>query len=65
MIAPVVLSETKRTNVRYQIVFFLFLLTTVNYADRATLSIVGTDVTKALNLDAVAMGQVIAAYSWA
>ena len=65
MITPVVLPETKRTNVRYQVVFFLFLLTTVNYADRATLSIVGPEVTKALNLDAVAMGHVFAAFSWA
>ncbi|MEO6001782.1 MAG: MFS transporter [Opitutus sp.] len=56
---------TKRTHVRYEIVLFLFLLTAVNYADRATLSIVGTDVTKALNLDAVAMGHVFAAFSWA
>jgi ACS family glucarate transporter-like MFS transporter len=54
----------KRTCVRYEIVFFLFLLTTINYADRATLSIVGTDVTNALGLDAIAMGHVFAAFSW-
>ena len=58
-------ADAKRTSVRYHIVFFLFLLTTINYADRATLSIVGTDVTKALALDPVAMGHVFAAFSWA
>jgi ACS family glucarate transporter-like MFS transporter len=56
--------DGRRTHVRYEIVFFLFLLTAINYADRATLSIVGTDVTKALGLDSVAMGHVFAAFSW-
>src|SRR4051812_21134509 len=53
------------THFRYWIVLFLFLLTTVNFADRATLSIVGTDVAKQLKLDPVAMGYVFSAFSWA
>ena len=64
MISPDV-SSTKRTNVRYRIVFFLFLLTTINYADRATLSIVGTDVARDLKLDSVMMGYVFSAFAWA
>ena len=58
-------AAAKRTHVRYEIVFFLFLLTAINYADRATLSIVGTDLTRELKLDAIAMGHVFAAFSWA
>ncbi len=54
-----------RTKVRYLIVFVLFLLTTVNYADRATLSIVGTDLAKELKLDPVGMGYVFSAFAWA
>src|SRR5688572_27845193 len=55
----------RRTHVRYWIVFFLFLLTSVNYADRATLSITGTDVARDLRLDAVAMGYIFSAFAWA
>jgi ACS family glucarate transporter-like MFS transporter len=51
--------------VRYVIVFILFLLTSLNYADRATLSIVGTMVSKDLNLDAVPMGYLFSAFAWA
>ena len=53
------------TRVRYWIVFFLFLLTSINNADRATLSITGTDVAKQFKLDPVAMGYVFSAFSWA
>lgn len=53
------------TRFRYWIVLFLFLLTSINFADRATLSIVGTDLTKELKLDAVAMGYIFSAFSWA
>src|SRR3954470_14582014 len=58
-------GELKRTSVRYEIVLFLFLLTTLNFADRATLSITGTEVSKALGLDSVAMGYMFSAFAWA
>ena len=44
-------AAVPRTRVRYEIVLILFLLTSINYADRATLSIVGTAVSKELGLD--------------
>ncbi|HBO77134.1 MAG TPA: MFS transporter, partial [Cupriavidus sp.] len=34
-------STARRTNVRYWILALIFIVTTVNYADRATLSITG------------------------
>nr|WP_282190446.1 MFS transporter [Azospirillum brasilense] len=43
----------------------LFILTAVNYADRATLSIAGPAASKELGLDAVAMGYVFSAFGWA
>ncbi len=65
MSAPSATLTPRRTNVRYFIIFVLFLLTTVNYADRATLSIVGTDLAKELKLDPVGMGYVFSAFAWA
>lgn len=63
--APAASRTEHPTRVRYWIVFFLFLLTSVNYADRATLSIVGTALTDELKLDTVAMGYVFSAFAWA
>jgi ACS family glucarate transporter-like MFS transporter len=56
---------TRASRVRYAIVATLFFTTTVNYADRATLSIAGTPLAKDLHLDAVSMGYVFSAFGWA
>lgn len=42
-----------------------FIVTAVNYADRATLSIAGTEVAKELQLSAVSMGYIFSAFGWA
>jgi len=57
-------ESAKRTRVRLFIVLMLFLVTTINYADRATLSIAGTALSKELRLDPVALGYVFSAFSW-
>ncbi|MBC7368952.1 MAG: MFS transporter [Undibacterium sp.] len=57
-------GQEPRTRVRYVIVFVLFMLTALNYADRATLSIVGTLVSKQFGLDTVAMGYLLSAFAW-
>lgn len=54
----------KKTSVRWFIVFMLFLVTSINYADRATLSITGDSVQHDLGLDSVAMGYVFSAFGW-
>jgi ACS family glucarate transporter-like MFS transporter len=54
----------RRSRVRLLIVAMLFLVTTVNYADRATLSIAGTALAKELNLDPIAMGYIFSAFGW-
>src|ERR1700720_1087051 len=56
--------DAKRSRVRLLIVTLLFLVTTVNYADRATLSIAGTALSKELSLDPVAMGYIFSAFGW-
>jgi MFS transporter, ACS family, glucarate transporter len=53
------------TRVRYHVLGLLFLATTVNFADRATLSITGSPLAKDLHLDPVAMGYVFSAFGWA
>ncbi|WP_200821843.1 MFS transporter [Caballeronia humi] len=57
-------SDAKRTRVRYGIVAMLFLVTAINYADRATISIAGTSLSKDLGLDAVSMGFIFSAFGW-
>jgi ACS family glucarate transporter-like MFS transporter len=54
-----------RGRVRYSILAMLFAATTINYADRATLSIAGTQVQAQLGLSAVTMGYLFSAFGWA
>ncbi|MDH6261844.1 MFS transporter [Bradyrhizobium sp. BR13661] len=64
MSAVVSATDAKRSRVRLFIVTMLFLVTTVNYADRATLSIAGPALSKELHLDPVAMGWIFSAFGW-
>lgn len=54
----------RRTRVRFLIVAMLFAATTINYADRATISIAGPDMAKELGLSPVQMGYVFSAFAW-
>ena len=58
-------DTTKRTRVRWLIIAVLFIITTINYADRATFSIAGQSASKELGLDPVAMGYILSAFAWA
>jgi len=64
MSAVVSVAEARRSRVRIFIVTMLFLVTTVNYADRATLSIAGPALSKELHLDPIAMGYIFSAFGW-
>ncbi|WP_371370646.1 MFS transporter [Sporomusa aerivorans] len=55
----------KKTNVRWFIVFMLFLVSSLNYADRAAMSIGATSMQKDLGLNAVSLGYIFSAFSWA
>ncbi len=57
-------AAARRTRVRFAIVAMLFVVTAINYADRATLSIAGPALSKELGLDAVTMGYVFSAFGW-
>ena len=58
-------AAEKRTNARYWIVVMLFIVTSFNYGDRATLSIAGSEMARDIGLDPVGMGYVFSAFSWA
>ncbi len=64
MTLAIATAEAKRSRVRIFVVLMLFLVTTVNYADRATLSIAGSALSKELHLDPIALGYVFSAFSW-
>jgi len=51
--------------VRYSIVVMLFLVTVVNYADRAVIAIAGPALTKDLGMTPVQMGFIFSAFGWA
>lgn len=58
-------SKKRGMPTRYLILLIIFIVTAINYADRATLSIAGTEVAKELQLDSVAMGYIFSAFGWA
>ena len=57
-------SGTKQTRVRWGILAILFIVTTINYADRATISLAGPEIKKLLDLSSVQMGFVFSAFAW-
>jgi ACS family glucarate transporter-like MFS transporter len=53
-----------QSRTRWGILAMLFVITTINYADRATISIAAPGIKKELGLDAVQMGFVFSAFAW-
>lgn len=60
---PTSTDDRTPTRIRWWIVLLLFAITCVNYADRATISIVGPDLARDLKLDPVALGYLLSAFS--
>ncbi len=52
------------TRARWGILAMLFIATTINYADRATISIAGPDIAKDLGLSPIEMGYIFSAFAW-
>ncbi|AJC23219.1 MFS transporter [Pandoraea pulmonicola] len=53
-----------RTKVRYAILALVFFITTLNYADRATLSVTGATMRGEFGFSAIEMGYIFSAFSW-
>ncbi|MCY1670858.1 MFS transporter [Novosphingobium sp. SL115] len=58
-------QDLRPTRVRYRIIALIFLITTLNYADRATFSIAGEAASAELGLSAVQTGFILSAFAWA
>ncbi|QNB17030.1 MFS transporter [Paraburkholderia tropica] len=58
-------DAASRTKVRYVILALIFVITTLNYADRATLSVTGSAMRAEFGFDAIRMGYIFSAFSWA
>jgi D-galactonate transporter len=63
MAVPV--ADTRVGRHRFVILGLIFVVTVLNYADRATMSIAGTEVVKDLGLDPVMLGMIFSAFAWA
>ncbi|MCJ2034476.1 MFS transporter [Methylobacterium sp. J-068] len=55
----------RRTNIRYVILTLIFLATTFNYVDRATLSVAASAMRAEFGFDAITMGLAFSAFGWA
>jgi ACS family glucarate transporter-like MFS transporter len=61
---PRTAASPPATRVRWLVLAMLFTVTTINYADRATISIAGADIRKAFDLSPVQMGYIFSAFAW-
>ena len=55
----------KHGRVRYSILLMLFLVTSVTFADRSSMSIAGSALQADLGIDAVTLGYIFSAFGWA
>ncbi|MCX8477463.1 MAG: MFS transporter [Sphingomonas sp.] len=58
-------QRSRPTHVRHAIIALIFVITAVNYADRATFSIAGSAAAIELGLDPVQTGFILSAFAWA
>ncbi len=58
------IPATKATKVRYGIMLMLFLMTAMNYADRATLSITGSAIKSTFGISSITLGYMFSAFAW-
>lgn len=59
------MSTSRQTRIRYLIVSMLFLASSFSYGDRVILSIVGVALSKDMHLNALKLGYLLSAFSWA
>src|SRR5437016_7394532 len=57
-------AGARQTRVRWGILAVLFIVTSINYADRATISLAGPEIKKLLDLSPVQMGFIFSAFAW-
>lgn len=65
MVSATKTAEGSIGRVRYSIVLMLFLVTVINYADRATIAITGQPLQSELGITSVQLGYIFSAFGWA
>jgi ACS family glucarate transporter-like MFS transporter len=63
-LADSIVGALRPTHARFLILAMVFVVTSLNNADRSTLSIAGSDMQRALGLSAVQMGYLFSAFAW-
>lgn len=58
-------SRVSHDKTRYYILAMIFLVTAINYGDRATISMAATPMSQELGLTSVTMGYIFSAFGWA
>ncbi|ACT60181.1 MFS transporter [Hirschia baltica] len=58
-------ADLKPTRVRFLIIALIFIITTINYADRASFAIAGDAASSDLGLNSVQLGFILSAFAWA
>ena len=58
-------AETRNSHVRFWIIAVLFIVSSINYASRATLGIAGKPLSGEFHLDSVQLGYLFSAFAWA
>jgi ACS family glucarate transporter-like MFS transporter len=58
-------AETRNSHVRFWIIAVLFIISSINYASRATLGIAGKPLSAEFHLDPVQLGYLFSAFGWA
>lgn len=58
-------TRVSHTKTRYYILVMIFIVTALNYGDRATLSMAATPMSAELGIDSITMGFIFSAFAWA
>ncbi len=58
-------AETRNSHIRFWIIAVLFVVSSINYASRATLGIAGKPLSAEFHLDPVQLGYLFSAFGWA
>jgi len=58
-------DDTRNSHVRYWVIAVLFIISSINYASRATLGIAGKPLSVEFHLDPVQLGYLFSAFGWA
>jgi ACS family glucarate transporter-like MFS transporter len=58
-------DDTRNSHIRYWVIAVLFIISSINYASRATLGVAGKSLSAEFHLDPVQLGYLFSAFGWA